>query len=255
MDELFGKVGKIMIFDKPFINDNDVIGKWEYYDLINSENDFDPKNSQIKPYKRGHKVIYFMPNGQAYWIYDGWTKGFLYTHAGGDEPVICNKYTLRNIDGDLYMLLEYFTDSNDEIPEINVLIKTSSKKYSKLEIGRYDNIDLPFVVDEAVIGSWVTIDFVANIDDFDPDTKIDSKLHLKSIVFNDDGTTKRVYDDDEWSDKWTCGKLIDIRRSTAASYDLRVINGIDYLFVEWKMGNYQYGGRDPEHYVLVRKID
>ena len=248
----------IMIFDKPFIDDIDAVGKWEYFDLIKSENDFDPVDPKSKIFERGHKVIYFMPSGQAYWIYDGWTKGFLYTHAGGDEPVICNRYTLRDVDGEFYMLLEYFDDSEccdnfgNVVPEINVLKKVSSEIYTTREIGRFDDIDLPFIMDEAVIGSWVTIDFVSKIDAFDPDTEIDFKLYLKSIIFNEDGTTKRVYDDDEWTDRWTHGKLIDTSRKTAASYELKSINGKDYLFVEWKMGNYQYGGCDPEYYVLVR---
>jgi len=28
--------------------------------------------------------------------------------------------------------------------------------------------------------------------------------------------------------------------------------GEEYLFVEWKMGNYQYGGFAPEYYVLIK---
>jgi len=243
---------EIMIFDKPFVNDDEVIGKWEYFDFVKSESDFNINNVKTKDIDKGHKVIYFMPGGQAYWIYDGWTKGFLYTHAGGDEPVVCNKYSLRNINGDLYMFLEYFDDSGTGIPEINVLKKVSSMIYTTHEIGRYDDIDLPFITDEVVIGSWKTVGFVSKINDFDPDVEPDFKLFLKSVTFNEDGTTKRIYDDDEWVDKWTKGKLIDTNRKTAASYEHKLINGKEYLFIEWKMGNYQYGGKDPEYYVLVR---
>lgn len=27
----------------------------------------------------------------------------------------------------------------------------------------------------------------------------------------------------------------------------------EYLFMEWKMGNYIYGGMEPEHYVFKRE--
>ena len=66
----------MMIFDKLFINDIDVLGKWEYVDIVKFERDFDVNKLVNKDYKSGHKIIYFMPNGQPYWIFDGWTKGF-----------------------------------------------------------------------------------------------------------------------------------------------------------------------------------
>ena len=47
--------------NKEFINDESVIGKWE---IIN-ENEF-PFNE-----------IYFLPNGQGYWVFENWTKGYL----------------------------------------------------------------------------------------------------------------------------------------------------------------------------------
>jgi len=243
---------EIMIFDKPFVNDIDVLGKWEYYDIISSIDDFDVDNLKYKDYSRGHKVIYFMPNGQSYWIYDGWTKGFLYTHAGGDEPIVCNKYTLRETRNELYMFLEYYEDTTNGVPEINVLRKVSGKEYNKNEIGRFDDIDLPFIVDKAVLGKWKTVDFVSKINDFDPESKPDFKLYLKSLVFVEDGTAIRMYDDDEWADRWTKGKLIDTSRKTAANYERREISGREYLFVEWRMGNYQFGGCDPEYYVYIR---
>ena len=246
---------QVMIFDKPFVEDNDVIGEWEYIDLVKSEDDFSIDNIKNKEFIRGHKVIYFMPGGQPYWIYDGWTKGFLYTHAGGDEPVICNRYVLREINNDLFMFLEYFEDTEDGIPEINVLKKVSSKIFTSRDIGRYDDVNLPFVPDKDVTGKWKTISFVSKIGDFDPESGYDSKLYMKSIIFNADGTTKRIYDDDEWVDKWTKGKLIDTSRETVASYERKIINSKEYLFIEWKMGNYQFGGRDPEYYVLIKEAD
>jgi hypothetical protein len=39
----------------------------------------------------------FLLYGQKYWIFDGWTKGFLFTHEGGDEPVICHKYDIKKL--------------------------------------------------------------------------------------------------------------------------------------------------------------
>ena len=43
-----------------------------------------------------------------------------------------------------------------------------------------------------------------------------------------------------------------IHRTTVAVYEIKAINGTEYLFMEWKMGNYIYGGKEPDFYVFVR---
>lgn len=58
--------------------------------------------------------------------------------------------------------------------------------------------------------------------------------------------------DEVWHDKWTKGCVINIHRTTVAAYEIKAINGTEYLFIEWKMGNYIYGGKEPDFYVFVR---
>ena len=40
---------------------------------------------------------------------------------------------------------------------------------------------------------------------------------------------------------------------TAPAYELRTVQGKEYLFLEWKMGNYIFGGMDPEFFVFQRE--
>jgi hypothetical protein len=47
--------------------------------------------------------------------------------------------------------------------------------------------------------------------------------------------------------------LLDARNETAEAYSVKNINGKDYLFVEWKSGDYTFGGRKPYWYVFVRE--
>lgn len=241
-----------MVNNLPFINDEDVIGKWEYYDIIQSEEQFDFNKTKSKIINKGFKEIYFLPNGQKYWIFEGWTKGFLFTHYGGDEPVICNKYTLKKINNEIYMFLVVYDSANGDEPYINVLKKISSQKYDLSEIGRHDNIDLPFDMDENILGLWKTVDVVDNINDFIINKPTVATLWLKSVYFNEDGTVIRLYDNDEWHDFWTKGVLIDKNKVTASAYKIKLINNKEYLFVEWKMGNYVYGGAKPNYHVFER---
>lgn len=241
-----------MINNMPFIHDDDVIGKWEYYDLIQTEEQF-ALNKKSKIGNKGFKEIYFLPNGQKYWIFEGWTKGFLFTHFGGDEPVNCNKYTIKKINDEMYMFLEVSDNtSNEDKSYINVLKKVSNKRYALSEIGIHDNIDLPFVMDKNIIGLWKSVDAVDKIDDFVVNKPKLTTLWLKSSCFNEDGTVVRVYGDEEWHDFWTKGVLIDKVKATASAYQIKMINKKEYLFLEWKMGNYVYGGAKPEYFVFER---
>lgn len=51
---------------------------------------------------------------------------------------------------------------------------------------------------------------------------------------------------------WTRGYVLRKWNSTACAYEIRVIDDRPYLFIEWKSGDYIWGGREPHQYVFVR---
>ena len=101
------------------------------------------------------------------------------------------------------------------------------------------------------MGRWKSICFVNNADDFDPNNS-DNELWLKEINFYPNGRVVRIYSDETWEDKWTKGFVLDCKKSTASQYTFKLIDNIEYLFVEWKMGNYVYGEAKPGYYVFTR---
>jgi len=209
-----------------FIDDANAVGKWEYC----GAGAFSPKE------------IYFLPGGQKYWIFEGWTKGLLFTHEGGDAPVVANPYAIEGS----FMRLEM--DGGTRLYR-----KTSDKEYALGEIGRHDPIDRPFVLDEAVLGTWCTVDCcISRVRDFKPGKPRVSRLWLESVRFDPDGSAVRVYDGQEWRESWTKGFHINRRLATASAYRLKKICGRVYLFLEWKMGNYVYGGAKPDYYVFEK---
>lgn len=231
-----------------FVNDEQVIGKWEFFDCLENREDF---SLEVKHYGGDDlyfREIYFLPDGEKYWIYEGWTKGYLLVHYGGDEPILCYEYDIKMIDNQTYLFVE---DKGNKV--IHVLKKVSDKKYKKKEIGRRENIDRVFVSDEMVIGDWLSVGFVEQIEDFDPEKDYSDCLWVKEINFQSDGSVSRIYFDDIFYDKWTKGYLLDQDKSVASKYEIRLINNKEYLFLEWKMGNYVFGGADPNYYVFERK--
>jgi hypothetical protein len=51
--------------------------------------------------------------------------------------------------------------------------------------------------------------------------------------------------------RFTKGFLL--RKDLACGYEIKNIDGKDYLFMEWKNGDYIYGGRKPQYYVFTRE--
>jgi bla regulator protein BlaR1 len=76
-----------------------------------------------------------------------------------------------------------------------------------------DKVDLPFVDDPAVSGTWKSVDFVSSINAFTPTkTNWPDTLVLKSITFLDDGGIVRSWSDNKTSDwpgtTWTMASFL-----------------------------------------------
>ena len=215
----------------PFENDERVIGRWEFIAEVNSKEDFDldKKYGDDTIYEE----IYFLPDGQEYWGF-GWTKGYLKVTFG--DGMLC-PYELM----DEYMFIN--TGSS-----IWVLKQTDKIHRTVYDIGVMDNVDLPFVTDERVLGKWNVVDFVDDIEIFNPlKRNWQGELFYKSEEFFPDGT-------DSHGIKWTKGMILDDTGSfkTASAYEIRDYNGADYLFIEWKSGDYIWGKMKPCYYVFGR---
>ena len=109
-----------------------------------------------------------------------------------------------------------------------------------------DRIDYPFVNDPQVIGKWVSVDFVQKPEDFKAGEKHwTGDLYLKDLDFFEAGGTGGPW-------RWTKGLVIHPGDKTAAQYIIRTINGTEYMFFEWKSGDYTILHRKPSYYVLTR---
>ncbi len=115
-------------------------------------------------------------------------------------------------------------------------------------VGTKDNIDLPFVNDPQVLGEWESVDFVADMAAFNPEQPSwKGRLYLKGLTFLANGKTLQPW----WT--WTKGVLIHHGDKTASHYEIREINGVAYLFLEWKSGDVTIAGMKPHYYVLRPK--
>jgi len=110
-----------------------------------------------------------------------------------------------------------------------------------------DDINLPFVDDPQAVGEWNSVDFVRVPEDFKPGTqsfKGEDMPNFKKFSVLPGGRTSYP-----WL-TWTRGLMINPGDRTAASYEIRNLNGTNYLFLEWKSGDYVMLHSQPWYYVL-----
>lgn len=243
----------------PFENDEMAIGRWALVDTLACYEQFNHNKTRAKKWT---KEIYFLPNGENFWLYT-WTKNYLIYHNNGQ--ITKNRYTIKEINGSTYMFIEmklfYYTRCAGK-PEIWVLKKLDSKKYSADDVRNKDEIPIEFINDINVIGKWNAFDISLNPDNYfkesDRYLPID-KLFWHSINFIDNGLlinefkgqlTGLIYTKDNF--RWTNGCIMDINESVVSKYMIKQFKGEDFLFVEWKSGDYKYGGKVNCYYVFKR---
>jgi DNA-binding transcriptional MerR regulator len=250
----------VNIDDIIFEDDPEVIGKWEILGEYDTKESFLTKSEpEEKNYGKDFKEIYFLPGGQRYWVY-GWTKVIVINYNG--DYTAANPYTIEEIDGEKYMFANW--KSYDYIKyggkeTVLVLKQADNKKYTRVEIAKQDDIDKPFADDKKILGKWKAVAFVRNKDEyFNPDYP-KFNLFFKFTEFKENGWCARIYGEENrtiTSPAVTWTKNYVLKRfdfDTAEKYEIKTIDGKEYLFIEWKSGDYIWGGRDPAYYVFVRE--
>ena len=123
-----------------------------------------------------------------------------------------------------------------------------------------DKTDYPFIGDQQVIGKWQTVDLVKNIDDFSPDKKTSQvDLGLNELVFIKEGETLGSFNNGNGNLApialtWTKGLVINKQEKTAGMYEIKDIDGMPYMFFEFKGGDYTYWHMKP-YYCVLKKVD
>jgi DNA-binding transcriptional MerR regulator len=242
----------------PFENDESVVGKWGIIgEYAVKEDFFEGVTKGGATVSEQLQDIYFLPEGKRYWCY-GWTKGFLFCRSDGGNTT-ANCYTLETIGNELYMFVELksYEYLYGGKPTVLVLKQIDHKKYCEEDIRKRDDVNKPFISDPYVLGNWKAFGFTKTIERFDPNEKEKYSLSLLSISFDENGEAVLYHRNLKYEGglpeycHFTKGFLL--RKDLACAYEIQNIDGKDYLFMEWKNGDYIYGGRKPQYYVFTRE--
>ncbi|MDE5894015.1 MAG: MerR family transcriptional regulator [Acetatifactor sp.] len=253
----------------PFENDENVIGHWELVDVLPSREQFLPGYPKLQPGSQSIKELYFLPEGEWYWCF-GWTKGYLLASYGFPRQQSRNAYTIEKINGETYMFIEMRFETcllYGGQPECWVLRQTDRKHYTRQDIRRVDPIPQAPADDGRVIGTWQVCDLVRRPEDFIPGSPnlafpYDA-LFWRTAQFLPEGEMRNTfrsindmkpYTDDPEVWRWVTGNVICNPRSTASMYRFQEYHGVEYLLIQWKSGDYTYGGEEPYWYVFQREM-
>lgn len=240
----------------PFEDDPTVVGRWEIVGEYEVREDFDAGENPSVHYRKEFKEIYFLPGGERYWCY-GWTKGKLLTETGDGSAV--NSYKTEYIGGKHYMFIEFksYYYKRGGRPVLLVLRQADNEKYSRAGLSRKDNIDLPFADDRQVIGKWKSVAFIDKKSQFSPGKRNEPGwLYWRSVEFHEGGNCTTEFPGETISSPdaqtWTKGYILRKYNTNACAYEIKKSGGEEYLIVEWKSGDYRWGGFETNYYVFMR---
>lgn len=242
--------------DFPFVNDPQAVGKWQVLGIWRSVDDFYlGKKPDAAYYDGSIREIYFLTDGEEYWGFR-WTKGKLLNNEYKNARA--EIYRIEVIDGETYMLIdhksyEYLVSGKTDLLALK---KLDGKARTKWDIARKDDVDKPFIDDPAIIGRWKTWGFCGDKEDFSTEPEPEEDQYWKSVTFFPGGSVTSVYEDEviEGDDRqtWTKGTLLRKFNFSACAYEIRTVDGVDYLLIEWKSGDYRWGGFPTNYYIFRR---
>ena len=246
------------ILTMPFEDDPQVIGKWIYCgDAEKRESSYDEHNLIKKEIL--HNALYFLPGGCLTWMYF-WSKDYLYYILPGFNVVVPNPYRVYHIGQAMYMEIEWMVDMfmhNSEQSSIRIYKQENAQRYSERQThAARDNVDVPFVADDRLIGEWETVDLVNHPSDFRVDQRhchggfwlVNMRFFNRGICFQ-----TRHCGDVQVELKYSAGMIIDQFYERVHHYQIHTEQGTDYLIMEHKYIEYDYSGKVPYYYVLRRK--
>lgn len=238
----FTKNEKGDIVMKKFVNDPQAIGKWSLVGLASTLEDANSdKYYQDEDYIV--KDLYLMEKGKEYWVI-GWTKGIIY--IGGRE----NPYTI--VGDKMIVSIKIF---NKKAEFYAIYKRVDSANHSVEEFKVHDDIDIPFKSNKKMIGFWEAVSIVDKPQQFNPNKKSEWKLFLKSIAISPDGTAIfTLQNGHTFTNNWTDKFIINPYEKTASNCSIKLLDGQTYLIMEWKSGDYVFGGVISCYYVF-KKLD
>ena len=144
------------------------------------------------------------------------------------------------------------------VDRILIYRKEDSCAYTEKDAYLYtDDVNLPFVADDFVLGRWEAFDIIESPDRFSIASGRRNKrsFYVRELHFFERGMCRKLSASHMNWLNYTAGYILNRADAVAEHYEARSIAGEDYLIVEHKSGDYRYLGKIFCYYVFRRKKD
>ncbi|MBE6559023.1 MAG: MerR family transcriptional regulator [Ruminococcaceae bacterium] len=267
--EILGELTRYQALTADFENDPEVIGRWRLMGQVRTQipetwgNPKPPSDTVMDEFV-------CLPGGSMWWNIL-WSRGVIYCFYQFMDTVVPNEYQLHDVEGHRYMTLRWIgynclTKGSDSI--ILLYKQESNRAYTPRESQtRRDRTDFPYIPDPSLQGTWETVAYVDTPENFSPSNPLDPSVlqYVTAITFYERGICKRHlrHDGRAFSRQleYTAsgmgtfrGYIINQQDEAAEGYLIRELDGVSYLFIQHKSGDYFFGGMEPKYYVF-RKVD
>jgi hypothetical protein len=230
--------------------DTEIIGTWYTVDYVDHIEEFDPAVPQVTEavIQSGFPQFDFLPDGQ------------IAAHAGTGETITSflswneemvrrvdgraeAQYEIREIENETYLFLPWLsgdvTDRGME-PFFYVLSLTDPERTAA----------------EPIVGSWISVDYLRAGVAFNANMRTwKSELFLVAAEFSPTGSIQMTTEEAGTRPAffaWADGHIERTDGLARAPYEIREIDGVEYLFLPWLVDSVLTGEREPGHYILVR---
>lgn len=251
--------------DYPFVEDQEVIGKWKAVDFVEAIKHFNPKKVAFPEepfylsemvFVRDGSMLMSFNGGNLIHVHPTWTKGLILNKLSETA----SKYEIRNINGQTYMFMEWKSGDytyRGKKPQYYVFWKVDSMDYSKVDIPTKDEMfDYSFIDNPKMHGTWQSVDYVRSIEDFKPGVKSwTDEMFLIKLVLEEKGELSAYSTQGEAPEglySWTAGLLVNNESNKIKHFELRDIDGKTYMFLEWRNEEIFWSRFETWYYVFEK---
>jgi hypothetical protein len=234
-----------------------VYGKWIAVDYVMKTEDFIPNQRQWKK-TLILRELQFIPPSTLFWSFN--SNVLKQTSFGDYTAASVNghsaRYTRKTLEGQEFLFMEWPTlevTEKGQLPWYYVL-KREQIEFLAETNGQQSAQDASDVIDNPnVMGKWACVDFVRNMEDFDPRQRSwGESFFLTGLDFQNNRQVWFSFSNNSrLKHSWTKGR-VDSDESRPALYVVKNINNDMYMFFEWISGDVTIRGQKPGYYVLKK---
>lgn len=138
-----------------------------------------------------------------------------------------------DLNSQIQTLNDEVASTNSELEDVNAKL---DKKKTDLEneLSRQDKWNA-YIEPSRLLGEWTVVAHVDKEEDFDPNNSSTTGLWLKSAKFNERTVSFDMGEGYRGSSDWLDDCIFD---ENSADFMIDEIDGTEYLFYEWKSGDY-----------------